>query len=367
MRLSAESLSPKALPYATRAASTQNEFAAISWDLVGRMRLALGQYQEADKAFGMAIGRWPAAVRGWALADTLQRRDGSASGQARWPKPARTSVRGISTGVASTWTRQWDWPSRSPQGADDGCALEPAGSAQGAVPAIRWRVAECDTWQMASAADHCPSWRWQTLEPRRATDVRDAHDASPMTPDSCAQRMGQCASQAKAIRAIGETTAERFDVAAESVVARGSWQASELCRRAHAQQSDCRAGSMLDGNEPFQTHVALLEAYAAARPATKALAEARWLTAHRGRAYIEFGGCTWCQQALNVTDTTMAHLRAAELLANSRATSKRTRELASFDRNWPAGELPDHLRVRRDRAGRRRSTESAACASSAVR
>ena len=79
----------------------------------------------------------------------------------------------------------------------------------------------------------------------------------------------------------------------------------------------------------------------------KALVEARWLTANRGRAYSEFGGCKWCQQALNVTDARMASLHAAELLSRQSRPAEAKRELVAFDRYWPVSVLPDQLRLRR--------------------
>jgi hypothetical protein len=89
-----------------------------------------------------------------------------------------------------------------------------------------------------------------------------------------------------------------------------------------------------------------MEAYAAAGLTDNALAQARWLNNHRGRAYIE-SGCSWCQQPLDVFDTTHAHLRAAELLASDGKMDQAKAELKAFDSKWNEAQLPDHLRVRR--------------------
>jgi lipopolysaccharide biosynthesis regulator YciM len=104
---------------------------------------------------------------------------------------------------------------------------------------------------------------------------------------------------------------------------------------------------LMDGSEPFQAHTALMEAYADSKQPQKAVDEAHWLTRSRGRAYAEFG-CGWCQQSLNVADTTLGHLRAAELLAGAGHSAESRRELQRFDSSWDSSTLPDHLRVRRE-------------------
>ena len=103
-------------------------------------------------------------------------------------------------------------------------------------------------------------------------------------------------------------------------------------------------------NPPYQAHMALLSAYAANGNADKASAQADWLAAHRGRAYIELG-CGWCQQPLNVLDTTLGHLVAAEALAKQGRVDDARLQLQAFDRRWPLATLPDHLRTRRSALG----------------
>ena len=61
----------------------------------------------------------------------------------------------------------------------------------------------------------------------------------------------------------------------------------------------------LDGREHYQTHVALMEAFADAGNPAAALEQARWLQARRGLAYAEVD-CGHCRQALNVADSTRA-------------------------------------------------------------
>ena len=103
---------------------------------------------------------------------------------------------------------------------------------------------------------------------------------------------------------------------------------------------------LLDGTPPYEAHALLLSAYVASGKADQAKAQADWLASHRGRAYIE-QGCGWCQQPLNVVDTTLAHLPVAELLAKQGRADEARAQLQAFDRRWPFAKLPDHLRVRR--------------------
>lgn len=90
----------------------------------------------------------------------------------------------------------------------------------------------------------------------------------------------------------------------------------------------------VDDTEPCLAHVVLMEAYAAAKRPGDALREARWLTAHRGRAYAEYSP----QQMLlayNVLWSNLAGLNAAEyaLAVGDKAAARSA--LDAFVRSWP--------------------------------
>lgn len=108
-----------------------------------------------------------------------------------------------------------------------------------------------------------------------------------------------------------------------------------------------RAISMLDagidGNELYQAHVARLHAYADAKRHEDVIREARWLSTHRGRAYVEYGS-HYIFQSLNVADSNLATLHAAEALIKLGRRDEARRELATFDRFWPTEDLPPYLR-----------------------
>ena len=66
---------------------------------------------------------------------------------------------------------------------------------------------------------------------------------------------------------------------------------------------------------------------------------------HRGRAYIEVNGGQ-VMQALNVADTRLSRLRAAEALWQLHQPKAAQLEAQAFLNAWPAQALPDHLRLR---------------------
>ncbi|MDX1555850.1 MAG: putative peptide modification system cyclase, partial [Xanthomonadales bacterium] len=102
---------------------------------------------------------------------------------------------------------------------------------------------------------------------------------------------------------------------------------------------------LVDGNELFQTHVALLDAYTADGQFEEALAEASWLRDQRGLAYIEQAGGQ-SLQAINVADTRLAMLSAAEAWASMDNHVEARKEALAFTSAWHPDGLPDHLRLR---------------------
>ncbi len=91
---------------------------------------------------------------------------------------------------------------------------------------------------------------------------------------------------------------------------------------------------MLDGTELFVTHVVLMNAYAAHDELALALEQAKWIAEHRGRAYGEYNSRQMLTP-LNVAESNLALLRAAEL---ERARGNATAALASldaFEKAWP--------------------------------
>ena len=101
--------------------------------------------------------------------------------------------------------------------------------------------------------------------------------------------------------------------------------------------------SRITPSSRYQSRVALMDAYAAAKAYDKAVVQARWVQDHRGLAYIEYG-CFQCRQAMNSADSTLALLGSATWFAATNQQAEARQAMARFDRLWPTDRLPDYLR-----------------------
>ncbi|MBU8977345.1 putative peptide modification system cyclase [Lysobacter sp. MMG2] len=102
----------------------------------------------------------------------------------------------------------------------------------------------------------------------------------------------------------------------------------------------------IDGRELFQIHVARMEALADAGKLDEAVKEAQWIASHRGRAYVE-NNSYQVLQSLNVADTNLSLLRAAELQAALKRNDAAKQSLQRFDAAWAPDALPGPLAQRR--------------------
>lgn len=99
----------------------------------------------------------------------------------------------------------------------------------------------------------------------------------------------------------------------------------------------------LTGHERYQTHVVLMDAFAALEKYDDAVLHARWLQRRRGLAYTELE-CGYCLQAMNVADSNLAVRREAELLRMQGKKREASRKSEEFNRLWPVESLPAYLR-----------------------
>jgi putative peptide modification system cyclase len=93
------------------------------------------------------------------------------------------------------------------------------------------------------------------------------------------------------------------------------------------------------------THAALARAARDAGQRALALREWRWIEAHRGRAYVEWGA-EGALTPMSVAETTLARLEIAELLSKSGDKPGARKALDSFLAAWPNDALPPSLRQR---------------------
>jgi putative peptide modification system cyclase len=138
------------------------------------------------------------------------------------------------------------------------------------------------------------------------------------------------------IRDSGFTNLEHLESIAEAEVA---W------RDGRAGEAISRLQPTLDGTELYLTHAALVDAYAAAGRNEDAFTEARWLAAHRGRAYLEINSMRMLQ-ARNVVESDLAVLRMAELAHALGRDDEAQRQLGAFDAIWPRTAQPPFAAAR---------------------
>ncbi|MGH8062431.1 MAG: putative peptide modification system cyclase [Pseudoxanthomonas sp.] len=332
------------MPFAKRSTSPQSEFSTLSWDLVGRLALGQGKYPEAQGAFTHAIARGHASavVRN---ADTYaaQRRFKEA-GQA-WPLSLK--VQGPYFDRVAMYLDQglWDMAKKEAAGLSQAAEKGSVRSRAALHPEAVVDWARGDTRQSLLLLQESTRQTLAAVDSHNneADAVDDAYAA--VAAGLLSQRMGETRLPGEIIRRLdahpGLLQTPPLGALFKTL------RANEMIKTKKYDQAITLLESLIDGGEPVQTHVALMEAYAGAGNGEKALTQAAWLGSHRGRAYIE-SGCGWCQQSLNVFDTTLSHLRAAELLAAQDRTADAKRELQILDSSWPAASLPDHLRVRRE-------------------
>jgi len=94
---------------------------------------------------------------------------------------------------------------------------------------------------------------------------------------------------------------------------------------------------LLDGTEMCIVHQTLLDIYAASGRDEDALREATWLAGHRGRAYAEYN-VQRILVPLNVVQSDLALLTAAELAAKLGKKDEAKAHLAGFRKAWPDAE-----------------------------
>ncbi|WP_238394719.1 putative peptide modification system cyclase [Pseudoxanthomonas wuyuanensis] len=331
------------LSFARRATSPKNEFSTLSWDLVGRLALGAERYGEAEQAFLKADANkgTPAAIR---LAVTYAARRQFEVAEKTWRQLAPISD--IPFDAVSIYLDQGRWEEARKEAERLKLQVRPrslsARAAQYPLAVVEWIQGEKDSSlsTLNKIAD-------ESISAALASDVNSDAVSDMYIAISAgilAQRIGDTNLPSR----IMEKLQGRPDLL-ETQPTKSLYvvlEANDLRMAGKANEAIARLQAVIDGSEPFQAHTALLDAYRTAGDSKNALAEATWITIHRGRAYSELG-CGWCQQALNVADTTLGHLLTAELLASEGRSTDARSELRKFDQQWKTAELPNHLRVRR--------------------
>ncbi len=331
------------LPYAKRAAAAQYEFAPLAKDLVGQYMLALGNYDEARSAFRTAVseGVSSASVRSASVDAAQLRFDGV-------QKLLADSRRGDDFEYATFYldTGQWSKARAEAEAVVKEAGTQSSFGRAAALPVavVAWMEGR-NKEALAQVRNVSRKAVDSAVDPSadHGTALDDAYLA--VSAGLLAQRMGDDRIAADVIERLGSH--ERLLESPSLNDLLSVLKANSMRMAGKNAEAIATLERMVRGDARFQARVALMDAYIAAGNPQAALEQATWIADHRGLAYIEFG-CSWCQQPLNVVDTTLTHLRAAELLAQLGKREDTERLLSAFDRQWPRTVLPDYLRVRRD-------------------
>jgi putative peptide modification system cyclase len=111
-------------------------------------------------------------------------------------------------------------------------------------------------------------------------------------------------------------------------------EAEQLRRQGHFDDALTKLKLLVDGTELCLVHQSLLDTYMASNRNEDALREAMWLAEHRGRAYAEYN-VQRILTPLNVVQSDLALLSAAELAAKLGRKDEAKAHLAGFRKAWP--------------------------------
>jgi putative peptide modification system cyclase len=335
----------EALDYAQRAAVPQNEFAPLATALVGYLRLGTEDPVEAERAFSAAHAAGLVNARvGLALSKAAQNDfDRAHEAWRGLREPGFAYFDGASILLNQARWQEAEQEMRA-QLASSGPTTLRNELGQVAVSSIEW-----GSGQEEAARARLPGTVRGLLERVEdpATPRPDAEDAAfaALTAALLAQRMGDGQPIEQVLRRLGHFKGLLEDSPVSKLY--NAARASQLLRQGQAVQAVALLEALVDGAEPVRVHKLLLDAYRASGDRDKALAQARWLSTHRGRSYVELG-CGRCHQALNVYDSVASHLDEAELLAFSNRKEEASAAIGRLDAIWPVERLPDHLRRRRE-------------------
>jgi putative peptide modification system cyclase len=159
--------------------------------------------------------------------------------------------------------------------------------------------------------------------------------------------LAQRAGDMKLAQAIAEEVAPRIRdsgyVNLDNMLA--ALQASIDCAADKPKEAIARLERLRNGTELYLTHITLADAYASDGRIDDALRELRWLTEHRGRAYLELNSFQ-ILQGRYVAESNLATLRMAELEAARKHMDVAKTNLATFLSLWPLDKQPASIAAR---------------------
>ncbi|WP_372017460.1 putative peptide modification system cyclase [Pseudoxanthomonas sp. 10H] len=301
----------QALDFASRAAVKQSEFAQVSMELLGRLRLARGEFDEARRILSSAGDTGTPGMRIWQVAALAAAGDFAAA-EKLWPPDDQLKLTYFERVSMYLDEGKWRLARAEADRVHARAGKDAARFRQSHLPlaVALWAMGDADTSKqvLRSAVDAALT---AVRQPTSGMDQRD--DATlALHAALLAQRMGDPSPAAAVSAALKENDRLASIQPVKSLAT--VLAARQLILAEKPDEAIASLNAIVDGTEPLQARVALMEAYMAAGEADAALVQARWLAGNRGRAYAEYG-CAWCQQGLNVVDARLAERHAAALAA----------------------------------------------------
>ncbi len=335
---------------AESSASSRNPMPLPARHLLGILHLGNGRYADAERTFKDAEADGLSFTQYHAATLAAQRRfDAAQTTLARTPaisatdNPAASSIRTLLE--TSFLVDQGNLADASAHLAraraelPDGHAL--AGAYDGVAVGLGIAAGLANEQDRATALRNAVG---MTTDERTAAKRADlaALDARLAFLAYLAARTGDAVLAKQALANIDVGTYARHSAAyklhaiAEAEIARGA---------GHTQEALTKLKELVDGSELYVTHVALLDAHAAFGQHVLALDEARWLAAHRGRAYAEANASNLLM-AFNIEQANLAMLRGAEIALARKDTKAARALLAQFLEAWPSASRAGPLATR---------------------
>ena len=332
------------LPFAERGTAPQSELIGFSFDLLGRGLMALGDTDKAAYAFDRAVAG--------GFRDSQERRAEIAAIRRKF-SAARRLLEPLSKTEPDTHLEQMTFAVDEAQWQDAqhaaASALQFIGADGRYALAARFAQASVDglAGDVALARQRNAAVASASLRNLAANETAaDADEAIGVALSSAllGLQWGDREQAQQVLSSIeGNQHAQTPRLSELATVVR----AEMLRLDGQSQEAIKLLMPLLTGNESYQTHRVLMEAYATAGETAAAVKQAEWLQGHRGLAYAETIGYH-CRQSWNVATNTLAWLRGAELLTKLDEKAEARKMLAGFDLRWPPERLPDYLRARRE-------------------
>jgi len=328
----------EAIPYLEQSASPKNPHRATSEYLLGAFYVEAGRYADAIRAFSRSVSdgaHFQNAL--YASAYAAQRKFKLATEVLERGKPsgARSfDIINSSTTIAIALD-QGNWTEA------DKLLATTRSRAESLGPRVMGRYAgmalSLQALNGTSTAVQIAAIKDYLAKEKKALAQADKVDQSELKfqivlAAYLAARAGNAELAEQALAAAGPKSDADTSVSENlRVVAR-----AELLRASgKPQEALAMLKAMVNGSELYITHVALIDAYADIHDNKGALGEARWLSSHRGRAYVE-SNMLFTLTPFNVVESDLALLRTAELAYASGNAAEAQHALNEFQNAWPA-------------------------------